>query len=99
MPAVGVVEQRHELGRRRLAESRQRPTHEPLRYDSPDPPAIVSRARMQMHLDLRRDRLGRLDQLAVHVDDVETPVRTVRELARAEPVVLRRKKLPAYIGA
>ena len=99
MPAVRMIEQRDQLRRRRLAEMRQRPTDESVRHDPPDSATIEARTRMQLLDEIGRDRVDRLDQLAVDVDDVETAVRPVRELARTEPVVLRRQELAPLVGS
>ena len=69
-----------------------------LRPDPPDPPAVVPAAEVDRAPRRFGHELGMLDQLAVHVDDVERPVGTVRQVDRPERRVGRRQELPALLG-
>ena len=66
--------------------------------DPPDPPAIVPAAEVDGSPRRLGHELGMLDQLAVHVDDVECPVRTVRQVDRPEGRVGGRQELAALLG-
>ena len=68
-----------------------------LRPDAPDPPAVVPAAEVDGPSGRLGHELGMLDQLAVHVDDVERPVRAVRQVDRPECRVGRCQELAALL--
>ena len=99
VPAVRVLERRHELGRRRLPE---RHGTSPLPHgiggrDAVDAAAIVAVVQIEVPLDLVRNAPRVLDHLAVHVEDVERAVGGVREIHHANPGVVARGKLHALL--
>ena len=65
--------------------------------DPPDPPPVVPAAEVDAGAQVLGHELGMLDQLAVHVDDVEGPVRTGRQVDRPEGRVGRGQELPARL--
>ena len=67
--------------------------------DSPDPSAIVPAAEVDRAARRLRHELGMLDQLAVHVDDVERPVRTGRQVDRPECRIGRGQELPSLLDS
>ena len=98
MPAVGVLEQGHQFGGRGLAQPRRPGPLEALGHDAVEPPLVEAGADVQVLHDAGRHELGRLDQVAVHVEDVERAVRPVGHLHRAEPDVGGGQELGARVG-
>ena len=99
LPDVFGLQAPHEIQRVEAAE----PHHGRLRgtrgREPINPSAVVAALQVEVGLDVVRDRVGMLDRLAVHVDDVERSVGRVHEIDGAEPVVGRGDELGVLVGA
>ena len=67
--------------------------------NAPDPAAIVPAAKVDRSARRLGHELGMLDQLAIHVDDIERPVRPSRQIDRPERWVRRGEELPSLLDA
>ena len=92
-PLVGMPQSLHE--RRQLGPGQCRAyRRQPLPGNDPvDSPLVVPGPQVERRFDRVRDPLGVLDDLAVHVDDVERPLGSGCHRNRPEPVVTPRQKL------
>ena len=93
MPAVGMCEQGHQLGRRCAAQLGQLRLPEAVGDNPVEPPLVAAAGQVEVLLDDRRQAGRMLDHFAVHVEDVQRAVRSVRELHGPEPVVAGRNEL------
>ena len=98
MPAVGMIEQRHQIGGRDLAEPRRLGLLKTLGHDAVEPSLVKTGAEVQVLRDVWGHELGRLDQEAVHVDHVQRAVGAVGHLHRAKPHVGGSHELGARVG-
>src|SRR5262249_19916064 len=72
---------------------------EPFRHDAIDATAIHAGADVEVFEDLRRQEGGTLDQLAIHVENVQRAVGGVGKLYWTEPVVTGGEELDVLVGA
>src|SRR5581483_11402291 len=69
--------------------ARERRLLETVRYYPIDAPAIIAAIQIQEFLDVRGERPRVLDDLTIHVDDIQSAIRRVCKLHRPKPGVAR----------
>ena len=99
MPGVRMFQQCHQFGSSGLAELRHRPRFPACRGDSIEPPTIATAGEIQMFLDFRRQTRRMFNHFTIHVQHLQTAVRSVCELHRTKPDVFRRNQFATFVHA
>ena len=99
MPAVGMGQQLDQLRGFQRPERGGRPGLVSFGNNPPDAALVETRRRIDLTEDLRRQKRRPLDQLATHVDDIQTTIRRVGHLGRAKPDILGGEELLIFIGS
>src|SRR5262245_26342438 len=99
MPAVGVSERGDELAGGGGAEFGKRRLLEAVGDDAVESTAVAAASEIEVLLDDGRQAVGVLDDLAVHVEDVERAVGGVGELDGTEPDVAGGDEFGFFVDA
>src|SRR5690606_25593889 len=97
VPGVGVREQLDEFFGRRFIHPWVGTLLVIDRRYPPDATPVAPARQVQVLLDDRRDALGMLNHLAIHIQDKHRAIGSLGELYRAEPDLFRRQELAAFV--
>src|SRR5439155_11971078 len=89
VPTVRMFKCGHQLLYRGFAESRQLRLLESIRHNAIDAATIIACIQIEQLLDRIRQRPWMLDDLAIHIGDVEGAIRSISQLNGAEPEIGR----------